>query len=293
MTTQSNSTSNIENRAMLVNLSISRWSARKLDKNTSARIARESNIDPKAGSYYKTLVGGDNIEAIKKAAGEMRTYHYKMTLPWSDEGPRILPADAYFEYMTQMQEYKDKFYDAVEKFVEEYPYAREEARRMLGSLFDEDDYPSSDRVRRKFDVTLEVLPLPAADDFRVDLASEEVERIQRDIEQRTSAVLRQSMETVYDRIEKVLDAFVDRLEEEDTIFRNSLVENARELVGLLPKFNLTNDPKLNDLAAKMDKDLCKYTPDQLRNSLTARKETFESAKTIKKDLTGFLNGDMQ
>jgi len=289
----SESTSNIENRAMLVNLSISRWSARKLDKKTSARIAHESNIDPKAGSYYKTLVGGDNIEDIKKAANEMRTFHYRMTLPWSDEGPRILPADAYWEYMTQMQEYKDKFYEAVEKFVDEYPYAREEARRMLGSLFDESDYPSSDRVRQKFDVTVDVMPLPAAEDFRVDLASEEVERIQRDIEQRTSATLQRSMEAVYDRVEKVLDAFVDRLEEEDTIFRNSLVENARELVGLLPKFNLTGDQKLNDLAVRMDQQLCKYTPDQLRNSVSARKEAFESAKDIKKDLTGFLNGEMQ
>jgi hypothetical protein len=287
------STSNISNRAMLVTLKISKWTARKMDKKTSQRIASESGIDPKRGSYYKTLVGGDTIEAIKRKGNDLRAYHYMMTLPWSDEGPRILPADAYFEYMSHMQEERQKFDELVRQFVQEYPYAREEAKRMLGSLFDPEDYPSTEDVAQKFGVDIQVHPLPAADDFRVDIADEEVARIQKDIEDRTNATLQSSMEAVYERIKEVLDKFEDRLAEEDTVFRNSLVGNARELVGLLPKFNLTGDPKLDEMARRMDEGLCKYTPDQLRNNSSARIETYNSAREMKSELLDFFGGQMQ
>lgn len=287
------STHNIEHKAMLVKLKISKWTARKLDKKTSERVAAESGIDPRRGSYYKTLVGGDTIEAIKKKATELRTYHYKMTLPWSDEGPRILASDLYFEYMNEMQRLRTEYDQLVEQFIREYPYAREEAKRMLGSLFDPEDYPSTDKVAEKFGVTMEVDPLPAGDDFRVDLSEDEVQRIQREIEQRTSATLQSSMEEVYERVQRVVDAFEDRLQEEGTIFRDSLVNNARELVALLPKFNITGDPKLDELARKMDKQLCQYTPEQLRNNEQARIDTYEAARNIKSDLNSFLNGEMQ
>ena len=39
-------------------------------------------------------------------------------------------------------------------------------------------------MRTRFSIELETLPLPAAEDFRVALANEEVARIQRDIARR-------------------------------------------------------------------------------------------------------------
>jgi len=287
------STHNVEHKAMLVKLKISKWTARKLDKKTSERVAAESGIDPRRGSYYKTLVGGDTIESIKKKATEIRTYHYKMTLPWSDEGPRILSSELYFEYMEEMQRLRTEYDQLVEQFVREYPYAREEAKRMLGSLFDPEDYPSTDEVASKFGVHLEVHPLPSGDDFRVNLSEDEVQRIQREIEERTNATLQSSMEEVYERVQKVVEAFEDRLQEEGTIFRDSLVNNARELVALLPKFNLTGDEKLNEMARRMEEQLCQYTPDQLRNNERARRDTYDAARNIKSDLLGFFNGEMQ
>lgn len=282
----------LDQSAMLINLKISQWTARKLDKKTSAKVARDAGIAADRGSYYKTLVGGDTIAAIKTKANEIRSYHYRMTLPWADDGPRLLPAMAYFEYMQQMQEFGDQYHSLVREFVDEYPMAREEAKRLLGSLFDEADYPDTQSVAGKFDMDITVMPMPTSGDFRVDLSEEEVERVRADITRRTEAVLAESMKEVYDRILKVTEAFVDRLGDEDKVFRNSLVENARSLHSLLPKFNLTNDPKLNELAERMEM-LCKHDPDELRKDPRVRAETHKAARHMKKDLMDFLSGGEQ
>lgn len=292
MTTATVTTKGIDASAMLIDLRISQWTARKMDKKTSAKVTLDAGAAAGSGAYYKTLVSSDHLEAIKKKVNVVRAYHYQMTLPWSDAGPRILPADAYMEYAQTMQEHRIEFDALTREFLDEYPLARQEARRILGTLFDETDYPQVEAVALKFRMGYEVMPMPTAQDFRVNLAEDEVAMLRADIEQRTSAILAQSMRDVYERILKVTEAFVDRLGDEDKIFRNSLVENARTLRHLLPKFNLTGDPKLEELAAKMDK-LCEYEPEQLRSSFGARTETHRAAVEIKKDLMDFFNGEFQ
>lgn len=284
--------SGLDTSAMLVDLRISQWTARKLDKKVSNRVAAEAGVDSRAGSYYKTLVSSDHLDSIKKKVTAVRSYHYLMTLPWSDAGPRVLPVDAYFDYQQTMQDHRAEFDALVQAFLEDYPFARQEAQRILGSLFDEEDYPPTDVVAAKFRMHYDVTPMPTAGDFRVSLAEDEVERLRKDIEERQNAILAKSMRDVYERILKVTESYVDRLGQEDNIFRNSLVENAKTLRDLLPKFNLTQDPKLDELAKRMD-ELVKYSPDQLRSNFGARTETHKAALEIKKDLMAFFSGEFQ
>ena len=52
----------------------------------------------------------------------------------------------------------------------------EQVRPELNGLFREEDYPSAEKLRAKFGVKLEVLPIPSGDDFRVTLSEEEQAR---------------------------------------------------------------------------------------------------------------------
>lgn len=290
--TVANVTQGINASAMLIDLRISQWTARKLDKRATAQATRDAGAEDGSGSFYKTLVNSEYLDQIKKLTTKIRTYHYQMTLPWSDAGPRVLPADAYLEYQQQMQTYKSEFEQTVDAFLQDYPAARQEARRILGSLFDDEDYPPTEVVAEKFRMGYSVLPIPAADDFRVSLAGDEVDAIKQEINQHNEALLAKTMQEVYERILKVAESFVDRLGTEDKIFRNSLVENARTLRDLLPKFNLTQDPKLEELAEKMDK-LCEYEPDQLRANWGTKQEVHAAAVEIKSDLLDFFNGEFK
>jgi len=86
----------IASSAMFVELSISTWTGRKLDKRATKETTQANGADDRAGSFHKKLLGDcAELDAIHKFAGNVRTFHYHSTMPWSDMGMRLLPTAAY------------------------------------------------------------------------------------------------------------------------------------------------------------------------------------------------------
>lgn len=283
-------TTDIHANALLVDLRVSQWTGRKIDKTATAQVAQINNVDSNVGTYYKSLIDGSALDPIKKHVGVARTYHYKMTLPWSDVGPRILPAASYFDYMATMQGLISEFESLYANFEAQYAFHRQEAIRKLGPLFNDSEYPDLHMLANKFAFQLNVTPLPRADDFRVDLGDAEVNRLRTVIEEQTRATVTSAVEDVYRRALKVVEAFIDRLGEEDNVFKSSLVGNARELVAIMPALNFTNDPVLADVCTRMEQALCAHEPEVLRTNMGARKKTHEAALAVHKDLMDFFGG---
>lgn len=279
--------------AMLTNLSISQWTARKLDRRVSDEVANSKNVDTNVGSYYKSLIDPNVLSTIKTLVNEARSYHYQMTLPWSDNGPRILPTDLYFQYMDRMRAYKERYNAAVDTVLNQYPYHREEAKRLLGSMFREEDYPTPDKLAQRYGFHLEVYPLPRGADFRCDIGAEELEEVRESIEASTRQAMQKSVKDAFDRVYQVVAKYTDRLEDEKTVFRDSMVENARELVEILPKLNFVGDPELDRLTQVMRDHLCQYEPETLRTSPQARKQAYDTASAVKSDLDTFFGGGFQ
>lgn len=285
-----NTNQEIHNNVMLVELRVSQWTARKQDKRVSQSVAAANHVGENVGSYYKSLIDPDQLKAIKQAVTEARTYYYKATLPWSDEGPRVLPAAMYFEFMQAMSDHRIKFENLVNEFMRNYAYYREEAKRYLGNLFVEDDYPEPAQLVDKFGFSLNVQPLPRAGDFRCDLGEEEVERVRRDIEAQTAATMQTSVKAAFERIREVAERYADRLAEPDNVFRDSMVVGARELVDLMPKLNFTNDPELARLTEVVRDKLATHEPQALRTNMTARKDTATAAKQVVHDIENIFGG---
>jgi hypothetical protein len=59
---------------------------------------------------------------------------------------------------------------------------------------------------------------------------------------------------------------------EKKIFRDSLLDNAVELCGLLTKLNITNDPKLEEARKLLESTVCNVDVQDLRTSTGARLE---------------------
>jgi hypothetical protein len=93
----------LSSRAMLCALSISMWSARKQDAEASEEIAQRHGAQSDAGRYHKVLLPKKALAEIRKIASEARQLHYFMTLPWDDNGYRVLPAAAYMEHTEKMR----------------------------------------------------------------------------------------------------------------------------------------------------------------------------------------------
>lgn len=75
---------------MIVTLNVSCWTARKQDKKVSAEVEASHNAKD-AGRYNKLLIDKHHLDPLTNWAGQIRATHYKMTLPWMDNGGRLLP----------------------------------------------------------------------------------------------------------------------------------------------------------------------------------------------------------
>src|SRR5215470_247730 len=122
----------LSSRAMLCSLSISMWSARKHDPDASEEIAVRHGAHADAGRYHKVLLPKEALAEIQKIVSEARQEHYFMTLPWDDDGYRVLPAAAYMDHVEKMRTLAKRFEAAVDILSREFLTLIEQAKTKLG-----------------------------------------------------------------------------------------------------------------------------------------------------------------
>lgn len=269
----------LNEKAMIVYLNISCWSARKYDRKISKEIETRYNAD-EAGRYNKVLIAKEHQQNIKKIISNIRTFHYENTLPWNDNGGRLLPSANYFNYVKSVREFQDEYEQEVAKFLLVYPSLKDEARSRLNGMFNEDDYLHVATLREKYAFQNQIAPIPEADDFRVTLSADEVESIRESIEEQLKKSTEVAMQDVWDRLFKVVQHMIERLSDPDKKFKNSLVENVKNLCALLPKLNITNNPSLNAVIKEAEEKLTVYDPEVLRQNQDIRNQTAEDAQKI-------------
>ena len=274
-------------KTMLVYLNISAWTARKYDQRVSKEIEDKYNSED-AGRYNKLLIARDSIKNIQRIVSEARTFHYENTLPWLDNGGRLLPAANYFDYVNAIQKFQDLYEKEVENFIRAYPALKSEAQHRLNSMFNEEDYPDILTLSTKYSFSTQVSPVPVADDFRVTLNEEEVEFIKTSIEKQVQESTESAMHDLWMRLFKVVQHMAERLSKEDNKFKNSLVNNINELCDLLPKLNITNDSELQTSVAEIKVKLTAYDPQTLRDNEDARNETAIEAQRILNKMRHYL-----
>lgn len=274
--------------AMLVDLRIGCWTARKQDKKVSREVATNHGTADHVGSYYKSLIDSPELTNISRIVSATRTTHYTWTLPWLDSGPRVLAATAHMDYMQAIATHKAEYEQAVKDFLVVYDTCKLNAQTTLGTLFNDADYPPASVVADKFAFKMHILPLPAGSDFRCDIGSQEVERIRDEITRTTNEAMGAAVASVYSRIADVVGAFVDRLDGSGKVFRDSLVTNARDLVAVLPKLNITNDPGIDDLCDKIKAALCTFEPDELRKNEALRGMVKTRADAVQDALADYM-----
>jgi len=80
----------------------------------------------------------------------------------------------------------------------------------------------------------------------------------------------------------------ERLADEDNTFHDTLVENLREQAILLPKFNVSGDPKLDKLLQEINMKLCINDADVLRHDFDIREDVAKDAKEILDKMSGYM-----
>jgi hypothetical protein len=192
---------------------------------------------------------------IDDFAARVRLYHNQKTLPWADKGSRLLPTKLYIEYTTAMNNFQTQFDDMVEEFYAHYPTLVAEAPLHLRDLFKADDYPPLEEVKRKFYFRRASQPVPESGDFRLDVPAEALADLKAQYEKQYEAKLNDAMRSAWERLHDMLTEMSKKLTDTGDVkkrWHDSFVTNANELVELLGKLNVTNDPKLEQARRELE-----------------------------------------
>jgi hypothetical protein len=262
--------------AMMVDLNIAIYSGRKQDKSTQAEVTNaKGSGSKKAASVYKNLFAEcKELDAITKFQARARAEHYKLTLPWSDQGARLLPTAALVDYQQTMNRHKQEFERLVDAFLDKYDTLVAGAAFQLGTLFDRNEYPSRGKVAQRFRMEASFTPLPTGGDFRLDVESEVQRQLIADYEDKLDAKLKAANQDSWTRLYNAISKLSDRLTVDEDgkkrTFHDTTVTNAVELCELLHVMNVTNDPALTKASRQLADVLSGVTPKELREEDSTR-----------------------
>jgi hypothetical protein len=285
----------LSRKATLCTLKISAWSGRKLDREATDEVNRSKGAKSDASRLNKLLIKKERIDAVNADISALRTLHYTYTKPWGNDGQRILPNTLYIEFTNKLRELTQKLERDADYLAKHFDEFVEERKPDMGKLFRQEDYPTAQEIRSRYNVEVSFCNLPDANDFRADVLDKDtVEDIRAEIAQTVEATTREAMTDTYRQVAKVVGHMAERLSEygekkegstKKSYFTDSLVGNIRDLCKLLPAFNLTGDNKLDEIAARMERELCIEEAQTLRENDAARETVKKSAEEILAEVT--------
>lgn len=276
-------------KAMVMNLSIGIWQGYRLDKAASAKVTSDAGASSDAARVNKHLIPKEALAPIVTAQNAIRTHFYENTLPWRDNGDRLITRVLYTKFIEEHEALKSAFQDEVEKFLAGgYPSAIEKAEFRMGLMFNRDDYPPVGALRYKFYARLDISPIATANDFRVNIDAEHVEKVKASIEASLEQRMKAATADVWRRMAETVGYFQERMAKPDAVFRDSTITNIGEMLDLIPGLNVLDDPDIEAVRSTIAKAFGNLDAKDIRKDPAHRAELAGEAKAIVDKMAGFM-----
>jgi len=276
-------------KAMVANLSIGIWQGYRLDKDASRKVTEDAGAAIDAARVNKHLVPKEALAAIVTAQNTIRTHFYANTLPWRDNGDRLMTRKLFIDFMPKHAELVQTFEAEVAKFLDEdYPSAIAKAEFRMGAMFKRDDYPAVSELRRKFYANLDIDAISTAGDFRVEIDEAHAAKVRATMEASLEARMQAAAGDVWKRMLSTTQYFAERMADPKAVFRDTTVTNITEMLDLVPGLNVLDDPDIEKVRQEIAKALGGIDAKEIRKDPELRQELAGEAKAIVDRCAGFM-----
>jgi hypothetical protein len=274
--------------ALLADLTISMWSVEKTDRTIGDKLKEDAGAIGNTGRYVKNLLAGcdTTLKGVKAAYAQARNTHYTLTLPWVSNphaerqtGSRLLPNLLFERYLTEMSTLRRAAEAKLAAFCEEYPDLVTQAMANLAGLAQPTDYPSVDQVQASFKLSFDFTPIPAGSAFQ-GLRDDVLTSLSKALQRKQEKAVQASQAAMWERVREATGHLIERLSDQDKMFKASTVESVRELITLLPGFNCAGDPRVHDVVADIQSMLDGVDAEALRKDAGTRSETARRAQAL-------------
>ena len=265
-------------KAVMVRLKLRQFRPYAAD-SIATRAAEEGTGVRGAGRYNKRLLKGCKaFDETTRAFHELYTFHMKHTVPWLDEGARILPVEMYDKYVREFRQRKEVAEAAVERLAQDWPAIVKADVARLKGLGRWEDYPTD--VREKYGIEVRFQPVPHVGDWRVEISEQDKATLQASLQEADATIRKHLLETVMSPIRAIVNRLYEYRGEKGQRWHASLVEAVHDMLDRVPALNVNNDPEINALVDDIRRAMAGINNTALKNSQLARDKARESLGSI-------------
>ena len=254
------------------------------EKAITVRVRRSMYTPAKYDRAKKLLRACKELRDCQHAFQDVYNYAVQNTLPWMDEGVRVLPNDNYIEFAAEIGRLRSIAMQRVKDLAMVWDTAVMADKALLGGMWDPMDYPTKGEMMNKWDIRVMFAPVATSEDFRIDMDEADkaaLDQAINDVEnQATDYLLKQILEPVAAMSAKLAVP----IGEEGAVFRDTLVGNLRDVCKRAKKLNINNDERVDEVVDEIEHALVSITPQTLRESDYVRATTAKRMDEISKKL---------
>jgi hypothetical protein len=279
-------------RTAVLHLSNSRPMFKRPLKKGSKKVVLADNgaVDPETLTISKDLLDREVLAKIDSAQRRIRQRLLGLSSPCA------MMADAMYVINLQYVEAADAAVEAyiveraglVEELRDGYDAAKAKAKRRLGVLYNEADYPEPEALAEAFAVRSQWLTLNVPNALkRVNEAiyDREQARVRRDVAAAGERIVGALAQEVSGLVEHLMTVLEEDKDGKPKVFRNTSVTKLQKALAMLSVRDVTGNPDLAAAAAMANDLLSDVKPGSLRTEAMAREMVRDGLATVKARLS--------
>jgi hypothetical protein len=279
---------------VLVSVTVNLWSATKLDQGISDEVSTSKNAVSAAGRYTKNLLANNpKHKNLMNYRQTVANWMKRMTYDWNGD-QRYLPTPDVPKFMAEYRQHEAAFGALFNDFDASYEDIISDMAFKaagLGDMFNRNDYPTREKMQKKYGINLFVNDVPM-NDYRVLVAKDMADELFDVYASQTQRIVEGIVNDQFKRMKDVMESLsfccdVDvsvGADGEQKIRKRKIydttVDKARDMVRLYKEFNLTDNAELSESIAMLENTLRDVSTETLRESDLVRSEVKEGVDEI-------------
>lgn len=283
-----------------VSLRISMWRGFKTAKEVgdagadALSAASGKTLSKKQVRSSVRLIDEGPIKALEKEANQTKAFWRAATLPWDDDGTRIVTTAGLTALTTYLDERKRLWLQqTIPDFAAAWPQYVRDASFLLGPVFNPNLYPSQAAIPSHFGFVYKVEQIPDLDDFRLNgISQADLDAYKANTEATIRSDLANAQKIVWERLREPIAKMIESLSGytggHEGKFSYTLVDNVAKVCDLLPGLNIGGDPMLEVYGETIKRVLCSYDAKDLRKDEGLRAQVIDAATLLHAQMDQFV-----
>jgi hypothetical protein len=229
------------------------------------------------------------FRAVTAVRNRAIAYFKGVSLPYPEAGIRLVRQDEIERIDAQMTTCREELEGAVDLLDRQFTELKLAARRRLGSLYSEADYPIS--LRNFFAISWD-FPSLEAPAYLQQLSPQLYEEECRRVHERFDEAVRLAEETFTSELARLVSHLTERLSGQEDgkpkVFRDSAIENLAEFFARFRSLNVRSSEQLDGLVADAQRIIRGIEPQELRDNTSLRQHVATEMSRVESLLEGLL-----